>query len=166
MDYIADNHASLALSESELSELAEELRLIEQLLDQATTHSAPGDRLRPQRYSVLAELGRGGSRRMSELAAISRVSQTSLTGIIDRLDERGLIERVQSPTDRRAIDVSITAAGVAVLERARIEIANRLGVILSPLSELQRREFLTLLRLITQGRHGIATEQDGKGTGR
>jgi DNA-binding MarR family transcriptional regulator len=141
----------------EPSEIARELRAIWQLLRRGTPHTAGDGHLQQQQYWVLAELSRGGSRRMSGLAECSHVSQASLTGIVDRLEERGLIERVHSAEDRRVVDVSVTPAGVAELERSRAEMTAQLESMLAPLSEPQRHELLSLLRVITE-RHDAPTD--------
>jgi DNA-binding MarR family transcriptional regulator len=48
---------------------------------------------------------------MSELARLMRCDTSNLTGIVDRLEDRGLIERVTPRTDRRVRAVQLTDAG-------------------------------------------------------
>jgi DNA-binding MarR family transcriptional regulator len=64
---------------------------------------------------------RGGPRRITELAAEERVTQPAITLLVNRLQERGWVERIPDPTDRRAVLVSLTAAGEDVFERLRAE---------------------------------------------
>jgi DNA-binding MarR family transcriptional regulator len=64
---------------------------------------------------------RGGPRRITELAAEERVTQPAITLLVNRLGERGWVERIPDPTDRRAVLVSLTAAGEEVFERLRAE---------------------------------------------
>jgi DNA-binding MarR family transcriptional regulator len=64
---------------------------------------------------------RGGPRRITELAADERVTQPAITLLVNRLAERGWVERVPDPTDRRAVLVSLTAAGHEVFEQLRAE---------------------------------------------
>lgn len=60
---------------------------------------------------------------MGELAeAVLQVAATT-TGIVDRLAERGLVQRRQDPADRRAWRVSLTAAGEQLM--AEIELARQ-----------------------------------------
>src|SRR6201996_8576306 len=54
---------------------------------------------------------RSGPRRITELAAEERVTQPAITLLVNRLAERGWVERVSDPSDRRAVLVSLTAAG-------------------------------------------------------
>ena len=53
---------------------------------------------------------------MSRLADILNVSLSNATGLIDRLEERGYIERERVPTDRRIVLVRLTDAGVPMLD--------------------------------------------------
>ena len=64
---------------------------------------------------------RGGPRRITELAAEERVTQPAITLLVNRLQERGWVERIPDPSDRRAVLVSLTAAGAEAFERLRAE---------------------------------------------
>jgi DNA-binding MarR family transcriptional regulator len=48
---------------------------------------------------------------MNELAKLLLLDKSSITGLVDRAERRGLVARVPSTTDRRAILVSLTAKG-------------------------------------------------------
>jgi DNA-binding MarR family transcriptional regulator len=63
----------------------------------------------------------GGPRRITELAAEERVTQPAITLLVNRLAERGWVERVPDPSDGRAVLVSLTPAGQDVFERLRAE---------------------------------------------
>jgi DNA-binding MarR family transcriptional regulator len=69
---------------------------------------------------VLRKL-RFAPRRITELAAEERVTQPAITLLVNRLTERGWVERVPDPTDGRAVLVSLTSAGEEVFERLRAE---------------------------------------------
>jgi DNA-binding MarR family transcriptional regulator len=64
---------------------------------------------------------RAGPRRITELAAEERVTQPAITLLVNRLAERGWVERIPDPTDGRAVLVSLTASGEQVFERLRAE---------------------------------------------
>jgi DNA-binding MarR family transcriptional regulator len=49
--------------------------------------------------------------RLSELSEHLRIAPRSTTEVVDGLQERGLVERLPDPADRRATLVSLTAAG-------------------------------------------------------
>jgi DNA-binding MarR family transcriptional regulator len=64
---------------------------------------------------------RGGPRRITELASVERVTQPAITLLVNRLAERGWVERIPDPTDGRAVLASLTPAGEEVFERLRGE---------------------------------------------
>lgn len=53
----------------------------------------------------------------SELAADMMMSPPAMTNRLDRLEQRGLIERIADPTDRRSIRIRLTADGLALIDR-------------------------------------------------
>lgn len=133
-----------AIPVEELSALAVEMRRLWHRIarDEAQPHA---DR---QLYWVLSGL-ECGSRRMGDLAEQAQTSQASLTGIVDRLEERGLVTRIRSAADRRVVEVSLTDGGRAELHRSRTAFIGRLERVLSPLDAEERTMFLGLLRKVT-----------------
>lgn len=65
--------------------------------------------------NILYTLHRSGEMPMSRLADVLNVSLSNATGLIDRLEERGYIERTRVPEDRRVVLVRLTATGVQLL---------------------------------------------------
>lgn len=55
---------------------------------------------------------------INDLAAILALDKSSITGLVDRAEDRGLVRRVPSPIDGRSVQVVITAAGRGLIERA------------------------------------------------
>ena len=66
--------------------------------------------------NILYTLHRSGEMSMSRLADALNVSLSNATGLVDRMEERGLIKRVRVPEDRRVVRVRIAEAGERVLE--------------------------------------------------
>ncbi len=64
---------------------------------------------------IMFTLQRTGEMTMSHLADVLNVSLSNATGLIDRLEERGFIERYRVPTDRRIVLVRVTPAGETML---------------------------------------------------
>ncbi len=60
-------------------------------------------------------------RRITELAAEERVTQPAITALVNRLAERGWVERTTDPTDGRAVLVALTAAGEEAYMRLKAE---------------------------------------------
>lgn len=68
-------------------------------------------------YQVLFELLRCGALPAGELATVVEVSPASVTQMLDRLADAGLVERVRSEEDRRIVVSRLSAAGRSVCEQ-------------------------------------------------
>jgi len=132
----------------DLADLAAELRRLWHALAHGPDHSKI-DGLQRQQVWVLGALSHG-PRRMTDLAECAQTSQASLTGIVDRLEEQGLVERSRLAADRRVVEVALTETGRDEMRRKHRRIMERLDEALTPLSAEERSEFLRLVRLITQ----------------
>jgi DNA-binding MarR family transcriptional regulator len=78
-------------------------------------------------YDVLVTIRlSGGAMRMSELAEMALISRSAATRLVDKIEEAGYVERHVCPTDRRGMEVSLTAEGRKVQERAAPIVLRRL----------------------------------------
>ena len=78
-----------------------------------------GGELTPSTAAALATIERHGPLAPSELAEIERVKRPTITRVVARLEEDGLVERTGDPADGRASLVSITREGSELLRRIR-----------------------------------------------
>src|SRR6185369_380256 len=78
-----------------------------------------------------------GDLSMSRLAELLDVSFSNATGIVDRMEERGLVERVRVPDDRRVVLVRISAGGSQALDETEAIKQDRLQAILGHLDRSQ-----------------------------
>jgi DNA-binding MarR family transcriptional regulator len=75
--------------------------------------------LSPSQLSALTSVERHGPMTLGHLADHERVAPPSVTKVVDKLEERGLVVRVPDALDRRVTRVSITPAGEALLADVR-----------------------------------------------
>jgi len=78
-----------------------------------------GGELTPSSAAALATIERRGPLAPSELAEIERVKRPTITRVVVRLEEAGLVQRTGDPADGRASLVSITREGSQLLRRIR-----------------------------------------------
>jgi DNA-binding MarR family transcriptional regulator len=93
--------------------------------------------------NVLTLLETEGPLSMSHLAEELDVSVASMTGIVDRMVNRGLVERGDDPNDRRIVLVHPTAAGARIFEEIDERRRERLGEMLVRLTD---KELIGLLK--------------------
>jgi DNA-binding MarR family transcriptional regulator len=73
-------------------------------------------RLSPAEKNALACFAGRPARTVRELVAATGQRPSTLTGVLDRLERRGLVERRPNPADRRSIAVHLTAEGHAAAD--------------------------------------------------
>jgi DNA-binding MarR family transcriptional regulator len=92
--------------------------------------------------------------RMSELADYLGLEKQTMSGLIARAEERGLVARAPNPEDRRATDVILTPAGSRLVERMRAEALEALAPLIAPLDPADRRRLQALLQRMLAARDG------------
>ncbi|TPG19468.1 MarR family winged helix-turn-helix transcriptional regulator [Pedococcus bigeumensis] len=106
---------------------------------------APWD-LSPHQARALRVVRRHESARMGTIAAHLRIAPRSVTEVLDGLEERGLVRRVPDPTDRRAVLVELTDAGLSLLAEVDAARDGESATYLSVLSVRDRAHLARLLR--------------------
>lgn len=122
-------------------DLAHSLRLVVGRLARRLRQRTLGG-LTPSQLSVLASLSRQGPVTLSELAETEGVAAASISGIVGRLVDKGLVDRIPHPDDRRSTLVEMSPQGRKVLEKGRGERTAFLAERLDRLSA-REREVLT-----------------------
>jgi len=74
-------------------------------------------RLTPSQFDVIATLGDTDGMTCSDLSAATLVTKGTLTGVLDRLEKKGLIRRTAVKGDRRCIKIRLTESGEAVFRK-------------------------------------------------
>lgn len=121
-------------------------------------------------YIVLLALDEAPVRGQSALAQAIGADKTRIIGVLDDLQERGLIERRPDPGDRRAHLLALTPAGRRLRDSAQAGIRRAEDRLLSRIPQEDRSAFLRVLRalsalpeeeIIGSGRRGRAEASDG-----
>jgi DNA-binding MarR family transcriptional regulator len=101
---------------------------------------------------VLTVLEGEGPQSMSRLAEALDVSVASATGIVDRLEQRGLVERRHAEDDRRVVLVHPTRAGEAVFTELELHRRTMLREVLSRLTNEELKSCLVGMRAMARAR--------------
>ena len=92
---------------------------------------------------------------VAELARVCTIDTGAMTRLLDRLEKKGLCQRVRSQSDRRVVHIELTPAGVAVAERVPhilCEVYNQVLAGFSPQEWAQLRALLLRLTEAAQNR--------------
>ena len=100
-------------TESERAEVAAQLRIAIARAARGLRQQA-GRELTPSRASVLATVARHGPLTPSELAERERISRPTITRLVAKLKQQGLVECLPDPADGRSYRVGMSAAGTAL----------------------------------------------------
>jgi len=95
---------------------------------------------------------------MSHLAEMLDVSLSAATGLVDRVEERGFVERIRVPNDRRIVMVRITVAGRQMLDDVEIL---REGIIRRVLDELDEAQLSAVAAAMADLRVAVETALGG-----
>jgi DNA-binding MarR family transcriptional regulator len=98
--------------------LASDLRLAVTRMARHLRQHADGGRS-PSQLAMLATIERRGPMTLGDLAAAERIQPPSVTAVVARLEEAGLVSRTTHERDRRISMVAVTSAGVAFLRESR-----------------------------------------------
>lgn len=102
--------------------------------------------LTPPQFYVLATIGYAGGMPFSEIGEKMMVTVSNLTGIVDRLEDKGLVTRERDGHDRRIVRVRLTDKG-SKLYKSTIPVFEKcIAQFFSPLDKSQQKELSSLLR--------------------
>ena len=85
----------------------------------------------------------------SRIAREMMVKSSTVTGVVDRLEQKGLVRRARNSPDRRVINVELTATGTRLAENAPPPIQQKIIDGLSTLSERQVNRIVKALQMLT-----------------
>ena len=118
-------------------------------LDRARKAAFATHHVEPWEFDVLSTLRRSGRPYClspGRLVAETMVTSGTMTNRVDRLAERGLVQRSADPTDRRGVLVSLTRQGRKTVDAALEELLARERAILSALAPEEAQRLADSLR--------------------
>jgi DNA-binding MarR family transcriptional regulator len=84
--------------------------------------------------------------RIIQLAQMLGLDKSSVSGLIERASSRGLVERVRSTSDRRAVDVRITVEGQVLIQRIYSDVRDALAPLTGSLTLAEQQRLSTLMK--------------------
>lgn len=111
---------------------------------------AAGHDLTPVQFAALSAIDANPEVDQVTLAGLIAYDPVTLSGVIDRLQKKGLVSRSVSPRDRRARVIALTPKGQRLLAECAPLVWDLQDDILSGLAAGEREEFMRLLDKATQ----------------
>lgn len=108
--------------------------------------------LRPVEFTVLSLINENPGSSLVRLAQALAVTAPNITMWIDRLEERGLVQRERSETDRRAQHLHVTPQGRQLVAKATQQLHDGERELLAHLSEGERTILIELLHKVACSR--------------
>lgn len=108
--------------------------------------------LRSVEYTVLTLINENPGSTSAQLAQALAVSAPNITAWIDRLEKRGLVERVPSKTDRRAQPLHTTRVGARLARQATQQLLDGEREAFAHLTEAERAMLIELLHKVARAR--------------
>lgn len=140
-DYIVKAQPEgLVLQDLLTSILRSQLRVL-----RAVRTSAASEGLTTQQFGVLRLLALNGEVQMNVMGDELAVSPPVITGMVDRLEAKGLVKRKESEIDRRRTEVFLTESGNKLYQRVREHYRNSLGAALRKTLTLPEQDTLAVL---------------------
>ena len=138
------------------------IRRLQQIAVAIFLQEAESHGVTPVQYAALQTVGNAPGIDQRTLASMIGFDTSTIAGVIDRLEARGLMQRNASPGDRRVRLLSLTAEGRALLEAVVPSMLRAQQRMLEPLPKPQRAEFMRMLRvLVTANNEMSRAPRDG-----
>lgn len=112
--------------------------------------------LTPVQYATMQAVANAPGSDQRTLASAAGFDTSTVGGVIDRLEARGLIMRSASPNDRRVRLLSLTDAGRALLEAIIPSMLRAQERMLEPLPKKERAEFMRMLRVLVAANNELS----------
>jgi MarR family transcriptional regulator, temperature-dependent positive regulator of motility len=102
--------------------------------------------LTPVQYAALAAVNANPGIDQVTLAGLIAYDRTTITGVVDRLVQKGLVARHENSRDRRARELRVTDTGRQTLRGITPAVERAQRIILRGLTEKEARELVRLLQ--------------------
>ena len=100
---------------------------------------------------MLRTLAADGPMISKDLGARFQVPVSTMTGLVDRMEKKGLLRRAPNRRDRRSIELEATPAGALVLEEQHRGVQAMARGILDALPKSDQQTLITILRRVERG---------------
>ncbi len=102
---------------------------------------------------LMIHLANHGPQTMSELAEGLEVTTPAITGLVDKLEKRGMVERLRDREDRRVVRVCLSPEAQQIAESHLAERRKKVRAVLATLAPEEQEMFVRTLKLLVRTLH-------------
>lgn len=132
----------------DVERLADIIMLLQRCFMQRLSEQLAHGQVSFAQYFLLGHIASHESLSMTEIAEKMSHSTAAATGLVDRLENLGYVQRTHAADDRRKVLVRITKKGNALVEQIRQDIIGNLAVLMDQLSPDEQKNWLRIYEKI------------------
>jgi len=102
-------------------------------------------------YSVMKNISPGEALTLSEISARSFKVNSNVTGLVDFLEQKGVVMRVNDPVDRRVVRVKLTDEGIKIRKEVLIKQEEFIVEMFSKISDDEKTAFINSANNVLNG---------------
>ena len=142
------NCESTGLSRSEIERLADFIMQMQRCFVQHLSEELSRGQVSFPQFFLLGHISAGDSLSMSAIADKMTHTTAAATGLVDRLENLGYVQRMHASDDRRKVLVRITPKGVDLVGRIRQDIVAKLALVTGILAPEEQTTWLHIYEKI------------------
>ena len=132
------------------------IRRLQQIAVAIFLQETEGTGVTPVQYAAMQTVANVPGTDQRSLARSIGFDTSTIAGVVDRLEARGLLQRSASPDDRRVRLLTLTPEGQALLDEVTPGMQRAQLRMLAPLPKEQRAEFMRMLRVLVSANNELS----------
>ena len=132
------------------------IRRLQQIAVAIFLQEAEPHGLTPVQYAALQAVANAPGTDQRTLAGGIGLDTSTVAGVVDRLEQRGLLQRSLSPQDRRVRLLSLTPEGHVIVRAVVPAMQRAQARVLAPLPVAQREQFLRMLQVLVSANNELS----------
>lgn len=142
------NPQPTGLSRADVERLADIIMMMQRCFVQHLSEELSLGQVSFPQFFLLGHIAAGESLSMTEIAEKMSHTTAAATGLVDRLENLGYVERMHASDDRRKVLVRITDKGETLVGRIREGIVSKLGLVTEILEPQEQKAWLRIYEKI------------------
>jgi DNA-binding MarR family transcriptional regulator len=110
----------------------------------------------PIQYAVLQAVREAPGSDQRSLAGMIGLDTSTMVGVVERLESRGLVHRASTRADRRVRLLTLTEEGESVIAKMQPLVNRAQEKILAPLSKAERKEFMRMIKILVSKNNDLS----------